>query len=886
MPRMRLQTLLIVLCLSAICRAQDLPKFDFTNPTHRQGWSAAHHIASLDPDPDGLLIRINGEDPYFHGPARDFPADQPLWLRMKFKSDEEGTLQIFYFRNNPTEDDSVRLPVRGGVWEDLLIPLPPLNRGYRLRIDPPGQTGNMVLSSLSFEKRTVLTEPQWLSPQPPVITAASPTLRSGDLVLAHASTEFGSFALTVADQRVAIGFNRPMIGYTLGDQQRWFSLKAPAKVTRDANTLLSTCSFTDGDGAAWTLQHRFAPGKAPGAIDVEIRASVDRDRSVVFLPMLLLVPGPGAFGESKTAALFPGLEYLDKDEPSSSEADVIGPGARRQVPDSLKITMPLMTILGNDRYVGLIWEPDPSFAALFDSPDRIFASGGHVMGLLYPGADGRNRIDGSLLPHWGEKLEANKPLLLRATLIGGKGKSVLPAVQQYVALRGLPEIPDTKLDLPAYAKLTAAGWLDSKIRDGHRYRHAYPGNFAPHPAADAAMFLDWSATKTSDSQLAAKLKQAAADALKQVPVAQYSFASVSHVRWPVGALLYGHVAESATAARHHGQALLSRFESDGTVLYRPGQVDYGRTHFAPDANGLTATTVWSLLETASVSGDPQLLAAGLRYLRAMDKFANTAPRGAQTWECPLHTPDILASAYLVLAYTRGYELTGDEHFLEMARHWAWTGVPFVYLINPVNKPVGPYATIAVYGATNWVAPNWMGLPVQWCGLVYAESLYRLAPHDDPKAPWKQLADGITASGIQQSFPLGSNADRVGLLPDSFVLRAARRADPAINPGTVQANALRLFNQPELYSFHAFRPANLFIHAPGNLSDLRQTNTEISFKVTGCIKDQYYVLISGCKQRPMVQINNAAPSPDSVEYTPNGGYLIIQLMGDATVTLTK
>jgi hypothetical protein len=45
----------------------------------------------------------------------------------------------------------------------------------------------------------------------------------------------------------------------------------------------------------------------------------------------------------------------------------------------------------------------------------------------------------------------------------------------------------------------------------------------------------------------------------------------------------------------------------------------------------------------------------------------------------------------------------------------------------------------------------LGLPVQWCGLVYADALYRLV-RDDPKGPWKQLADGITLSGIQQTWP--------------------------------------------------------------------------------------------------------------------------------------
>ena len=141
-------------------------------------------------------------------------------------------------------------------------------------------------------------------------------------------------------------------------------------------------------------------------------------------------------------------------------------------------------------------------------------------------------------------------------------------------------------------------------------------------------------------------------------------------------------------------------------------------------------------------------------------------------------------------------------------------MPFVYLVNPTPQPIGLYGTIAVFGATNWRAPVWLGLPVQWCGLVYADALYRLVRHD-PKGPWKQLADGITLSGIQQSWP-PEDRDLQGLLPDSFVLRAQKRNGPAINPATVEACAAHLFNQPA-YDFWSFRKNGLRVHAPGEIS---------------------------------------------------------------------
>jgi hypothetical protein len=83
----------------------------------------------------------------------------------------------------------------------------------------------------------------------------------------------------------------------------------------------------------------------------------------------------------------------------------------------------------------------------------------------------------------------------------------------------------------------------------------------------------------------------------------------------------------------------------------------------------------------------------------------------------------------------------------------------------------------VYGATNWIAPNWMGLPVQWVGGVYAYALALLAPHEST-LDWAHLARGILISAQQQQYPDGPY---VGLLPDSFNLPGQRRQPADINP---------------------------------------------------------------------------------------------------------
>jgi len=293
--------------------------------------------------------------------------------------------------------------------------------------------------------------------------------------------------------------------------------------------------------------------------------------------------------------------------------------------------------------------------------------------------------------------------------------------------------------------------------------------------------------------------------------------------------------------------------------------------------------VQDLLEAAAFSGDRDLITAGLERLQAMKKFHDGVPRGAQTWECPLHIPDILASAQMVRAYTLGYELSGQADYLDEARYWAWTGVPFVYLVNPTAAPTGLYATIAVFGATQWKAPVWLGLPVQWCGLVYSDALYRLVRHD-PSGPWQRIADGISASGVQQTWPASDQAMQ-GLLPDSFVLRSQHRNGPAINPATLLASAAVYYSQPRLYDFASFRQAGLRVHAPGSINGIKEEKNKITFQVETWVDHPYYVLINGLNHAPKLKINGKqAECSTPHEFQEKEGRLILKLEGTSRIHL--
>ena len=257
------------------------------------------------------------------------------------------------------------------------------------------------------------------------------------------------------------------------------------------------------------------------------------------------------------------------------------------------------------------------------------------------------------------------------------------------------------------------------------------------------------------------------------------------------------------------------------------------------------------------------------------------PRGAQTWEVPLHTPDILASAYMVKAYVLGYLITERPEYLEQARYWAWTGVPFVYLANPTDGDVGPYATIAVLGATNWRAPIWFGMPVQWCGLVYASALYDLS-RLDPAGPWGQIARGITTAGLQMTWPV-TDEKRQGLLPDFYHLRAQVSDGPAINPGTVQAHVPELFGEGRLYDVRKLDTHDWFVHAPCATTEIDERVDSVRLVLSGWGPEPYTVLISGVTKAPRVVTVGQQPEPKA-RFHAEQRLLTIPLAGPAEVEL--
>jgi len=883
-----------VLTSPTVVYGRTVAEWDFSKGL--QGWSANSRVENLSYSPAGLVVKSTGEDPWVEGPAVDLPGDRIIRVRIRMRSDADIGAELFCgqtFRAG----HSVRFTARAdGQWHDYsLVIREKLGPGTRFRLDPCMGAGEVTVATITAEAIGEVVVPALEKPNEKTRAGNSRiSVKSGSLELEHYGRRWGNFALKVNGVEMAAGYESELIGLVFDESTEWLNLKN-AQVRFDgrsgSNGFAGAAIIKDSHGGKWEIRRTVRPSKQEGTLTVETELTVDKDRDIVHVPWLTIFPGLGTFGEKKYQGLFAGLEYLC-DEPSSSEADITTPDHVRQVPDPVKITFPLMAVAHDGNYIGVIWEPSEAVSATFDSPDRIYNSGAHIMAMSGP-AVGELRFENDFCAHTPLKLRANKSLKVSMLIIGGRGKTIVPAVQHYVALKGLPDVPEFEGGFSTAVDLLSHGWLDSKINENGLFRHAVWGdNFPAAPAADAAAFIEWLAGHAENESLRTRLDGVKGLALGRIPSGQPFSGGVSHAHLPTAPLVFGRTYEFVQQRRNESLNLLKNFDADGIKLYKPRETDYSRTHFAKHANGLSGREMVSILEGATLSGEKELIAEALGLLdKQTALYADTVPRGAQTWEVPLHTPDILASAHMVKAYTLGYIISGDQEYLEQARYWAWTGVPFVYLYPPTAGRVGPYATIAVLGATNWKAPLWLGWPVQWCGLVYCSALHMLS-ECDPKGPWGKIAKGITATGLQMSWPR-SDEERQGLLPDFFDLEAQIAAGPAINPGTVQAHLAELYGRGKIYDVKRLAKRGWFVHAPCTIGDVREGRDAVTLTLDGWGDRPYYVLVCGIENEPREvmmrrlgreKMEGAFESAET-EMHSESGRLIVGLRGKSEIRIT-
>ena len=834
--------------------AQEVVIGDFTKTGG--GWKAAHHMKDVAVSSAGTSFKVTDNDPWFLGPKVAIPAAPEGATKVRFTITCEpttcgGAWEIYHDLDGKGYAERKKFALRAcgsAPYTQFIADMPvksfaAVNGSFR--IDPPAVIGGQfTIKSFTAE----IIKPLWTykpaTPPELILPADAITLEGEGWRLLHDPVRMGAFRYESHGKTVegcvgeacVVASSRGGRGATAlpGD---WGMVRPTVKRTK--NGFAMSAEVRDAEGRKWKMTRSFAKAEENRAL--AIRTTFTCDMTQVFhVPYLTLFAERSSNGR-KHQAMLAGLEYLD-DEPSSSTKDIRMPEANRLIPDIHRITAPFAALTDEKAWLAAKWGMPRSqqYSVVFDTPDRQFKSGGHLLAFWFP-AVGKARPESELDIYSSEPYSGgSQTVILRA----GEGATVADALAVLVRPEKLP--PHDRIDAVDTLGLLSHGWLDSRLRDGTQVSHAV--GFHLNQASDAPALMKWLAAQIErrpnpDRALVKRLRETADAMFAAVAPKDIGKVCVSHIQRPVAPLLSGDI-QAWLHARADRLAKGTKELSNGFREWRkPAKgADLGETLGATDCNGYTAMELEELLIDATWSGDEAEIAQALAVLdKALVRYAGTVPRGAQPWEMPLHTPDIIASGLMVRCCALGYLLKPDAKYLKEARYWAYTGLSMVYLVSPPftypegTMPFGCYATCGVMGATQWDLVSWMGRPVQWCGLVYSAALYdyiRLCSREEAGF-WRTIADGIVASGVHQSHP-ASEPDRQGLLPDSVYLDGQTRNPPAINPGDVQENLSEMLKSP-YYALRAFPVATecdppVLLHMAGDAMELARRSSVLTCRI--------------------------------------------------------
>jgi hypothetical protein len=725
------------------------------------GWGSFHQCVQT-AQKGALSLTCQGEDPNLFSPRINVKG--PIVVQLRMRAQTAGAGEIFWVTKESPQwsgGNSCQFALKhDGQWHDYQALIEAKETITQLRLDPGSAPGPIEIQWIRLcsgrrhpiEVHSIQSDERGVTvglinhdtgPLECRVNTFSVTLKPGvEKKVTISATAKEPFELVPA---VIRGEGLPAIELPIC----LYRPEASAEwITRQTGGLTTEIAF-DGSGARFLLKDRVVAVLAPlvrvGMTVPKMRRIGDASAAIRFegdgvtVSFEPTAEGAGISIQSRQPAegpalralgpleqgIFAGIEYLGKGEHSSSKLDIETEAHWRITPNSLKVTMPLMACVTDQVSAAMLWK-EMSLQPVYATPNFLDGTSDSRMALR------GKTIDATLL------IRPPAPM----------SETVLWAVKQ----RGLPPLPKPPRSDSAQKQLMLQAFTHSVAGEGG-WGHAAEARWKRYPYAD----------------IVSAIGRLSGQWLKMPKLVSGG----SHIRNDAAYFLTGNAAQWRQLRRSEARSILAQQQPDGSFRYKG---PYQRGHFENTASGYNAWRAVLLLEYARLSGDQKALAGGLKSLDYMKRFRT--PRGAQTYELSLHTPDLLAAAYLTWSYVRGYELTGQADYLHEARKWALSGVPFIYQWS--RLPVMSYATIPVLGASQWKEPDWIGLPVQWCGAIYGYSLAMLAHHDH-SLDWPYLARGILITAQQMQYPDGKVA---GCLPDFYMLAEQRRGGPSLNPGVL------------------------------------------------------------------------------------------------------
>ena len=547
---------------------------------------------------------------------------------------------------------------------------------------------------------------------------------------------------------------------------------------------------TDADGVNWNYEMRWTLTEDAKRIQTECQLQTDGNRELLAFHGPMLYAGQGRNREKKTAALFPGLEFLESDERSSNPRDAAPPLNNRLVPHPYKITIPIMAVEMQKTLVGIIWNPletwdgeNQMLSAIFASPNWYQRQKNHALGVFLPTIPTwvqENQTEASI-PY---PLIAARPVSIKTEIVVDGNASILDAAAHWMDAYGTPEPLQPPRSDEEEVLLSRHGFMHTTWDENTRKsRHCVDWAAHNEPGFGTLLWYDYLATK--DEQVKERVLEIMNNTVADAGPGGLAARGSCHILRGEFPFYIGNLDAALTYMESEAQQRITTQESNGSWQWHPTNektTSLGKPGEA--VLGTCAESALLLLKHARITGNKTSRKAGLKALEFMKQFS--VPRGAQMWECPMYQPDVLAAAHAIGAYVEAFELTQEKAYFKQATYWAETSLPFLYHWHLPDRLGMRFASIPVFGTTFYTHP-WFGVPVQWNGLVLAYYLQRLNQHTEDER-WHQIAEGITVSAMHQQWEDG---ELKGTYPDGFYGFCTEGKGPHLNPEDIMVNVYKL-----------------------------------------------------------------------------------------------
>jgi hypothetical protein len=568
-----------------------------------------------------------------------------------------------------------------------------------------------------------------------------------------------------------------------------YPLFCQALTVLDNGTYRFQDSVTDGDGRKWSWSLALTQVENPSAMRFVYTLQAENGRLAHFSGPELYI-GERSFGAKKDMAVFPGIEYLDQDAVSSSDKVARPPVRDQYMPHPYKNTIPFMSLTHQGRMISLLWPPNYEWAdgehtlsPKFAVPNRIYGQENSLFGLFIPPVPNYT-LENNEWAHTPFFIQPGETVRMESVVYIAPSDDPADALDVWLRLYNDNQLPppydeprsyNEEIALSRQAYLTSC-WHEEETGWGHcvDWKPLKSGGML------ALLHLDALITGGQDDRqlLNERIERVYRDLLATRGPVGLGNADGCHVMYFEPAFYWGVVDQILPRWQSQANGMKASQNPDGSWGFHPAkeeQKDLGKE--GEVVSGTIGPNAARLLRYARITADPIAMEAGLKGVQAMN--LRSVPRGSQGWECPLAAADIMASGYGASANLDAYRITQDTQYLEKAVYWARTGILFHYLWNLEAYPLQRYATIPIFGTT-FFTHSWIGVPVQWCGLVYAYALQDLAAFDT-SYPWETIATGIIHSAMWQQMTDGK---AIGTLPDSYAMYFTKDMPAYINPENI------------------------------------------------------------------------------------------------------